>query len=223
MRTRPGWIELGKALLPPLLLVGSVLGSIAGGIATPTEAAAIGAAGATALALIGGQLSWQSLRQTAERTALITSMVYLILIAASLFALVFRGFGGDDLVHQLLTDLPGGVIGALIMVNLVVFLLGFLIDFVEIIFIVVPLVAPPLLAQGVDPVWLGVLLAVNLQTSFLTPPFGFALFYLRGAAPRELGTAAIYRGVLPFIAIQLLVLLVLALAPGLATWLPSAI
>jgi len=198
-----------------------VLGSIVAGLATPTEAAAIGAVGALALAALARQLSWQALRETARKTALVTSMVYMILVAAALFSLVFRGYGGDDLVHALLTDLPGGVIGALIIVHLVVFLLGFLIDFIEITFIVVPLVAPPLLALGVDPVWLGVLLAVNLQTSFLTPPFGFALFYLRGAAPKEFPTGAIYRGVIPFIAIQLGMLLVLALFPGLATWLPT--
>ncbi len=221
MRQKPGLRSLLGALLPPLLLIVAVLGSIIGGLATPTEAAAIGAVGALLLAATARELSLAALRQTAERTALITSMVYMILIAAALFSLVFRGFGGDDLVHQMLTGMPGGVLGALIIVNLTVFLLGFLIDFIEIIFIVVPLVAPPLLALGVDPIWLGVMLAINLQTSFLTPPFGFALFYLRGAAPRELDTGAIYRGVLPFIAIQLLMLVVLALFPGLATWLPA--
>lgn len=221
MRQRPGWGVLAKAMLPPLALVLAVLGSIVGGVATPTEAAAIGAVGATVLALLSGELSFQSLRETAARSALITSMVYAILVAASLFTLVFRGFGGDDLVHQLLSGLPGGAIGALLIVNLVVFLLGFLIDFIEIIFIVVPLVAPPLLLLGVDPIWLGVLLAMNLQTSFLTPPFGFALFYLRGAAPKDLSTGAIYRGVVPFIAIQLLMLLVLWLFPALVTWLPA--
>jgi tripartite ATP-independent transporter DctM subunit len=223
MRQKPGLKTLFGALLPPIALIVAVLGSIVGGLATPTEAAAIGAVGALVLAAGARQLSMKSLRDSAERTALITSMVYMILIAAALFSLVFRGFGGDDLVHQLLTGLPGGVVGALIIVNLTVFLLGFLIDFIEIIFIVVPLVAPPLLALGVDPIWLGVVLAINLQTSFLTPPFGFALFYLRGAAPKTMDTAAIYRGVLPFIAIQLLMLLVLALFPALATWLPQQI
>lgn len=221
MRNKPGAMTLAKALFPPLLLVVAVLGSIIGGVATPTEAAAIGAMGALLLAAASGQLSFKNLRETAERTALITSMVYMILIAAALFSLVFRGFGGDDLVHELLTGMPGGVLGALIIVNLVVFLLGFLIDFIEIIFIVVPLVAPPLLALGVDPIWLGVILALNLQTSFLTPPFGFALFYLRGAAPKDFPTSAIYRGVLPFIVIQLSMLLALAFFPGLATWLPA--
>jgi tripartite ATP-independent transporter DctM subunit len=221
MRHAPGLGTLLRALVPPVVLVIAVLGSIVGGLATPTEAAAIGAVGAVVLAGAAGQLTLKSLRETARKTALVTSMVYLILIAAALFSLVFRGYGGDDLVHALLTDLPGGVVGALIIVNLVVFLLGFLIDFIEITFIVVPLVAPPLLALGVDPIWLGVILALNLQTSFLTPPFGFALFYLRGAAPKEFPTSAIYRGVIPFIVIQLSMLLVLALFPGLATWLPQ--
>lgn len=213
--------QLLLALLPPLLLIVAVLGSIIGGIATPTEAAAIGALGALLLAAAGSEFNWRLLRETAEKTALISSMVYLILIAAALFSLVFRGFDGDDLVHSWLTGMPGGVLGALILVNLAVFLLGFLIDFIEIVFIVVPLVAPPLLVLGVDPVWLGVMLAINLQTSFLTPPFGFALFYLRGVAPPTVSTMAIYRGVLPFIAIQIGILLLLALFPELATWLPS--
>ncbi len=221
MRQKPGLTILLGAVLPPSLLIVAVLGSIVGGIATPTEAAAIGAVGALVLSIPSGQLTLKNVRETAGRTALITSMVYAILIAAALFSLVFRGFGGDDLVHELLTGLPGGVLGALIIVNLVVFLLGFLIDFIEIIFIVVPLVAPPLLALGVDPIWLGVVLAMNLQTSFLTPPFGFALFYLRGAAPKDFPTLAIYRGVLPFIAIQLLMLLALVLFPALVTWLPQ--
>ncbi len=215
MRGNASVMEALKALVPPLALVLAVLGSIMSGIATPTEAAAIGAVGATVLAAFSGGLSWSGIRYTAERTALITSMVYLILIAATLFSLVFRGYGGDDLIHEALTGLPGGVIGALIIVNLTIFLLGFLIDFIEIVFIVVPLVAPPLLALGVDPVWLGVLFAMNLQTSFLTPPFGFALFYLRGVAPPEVPTGAIYRGVLPFIVIQLSMLIVLSVWPEL--------
>jgi tripartite ATP-independent transporter DctM subunit len=223
MRPKAGALELAKALLPPLLLVLAVLGSILGGIATPTEAAAIGAVGATVMAALSGGLTLKALRETAEKTALVTSMVYAILIAAALFSLVFRGYGGDDAVHHWLSSLPGGVIGALILVNLAVFLLGFLLDFIEIVFIVVPLIAPPLLAMGVDPIWLGVMLAINLQTSFLTPPFGFALFYLRGAAPPSIDTTDIYRGVVPFIGIQLLVLLMLALFPGLATWLPTQI
>jgi len=215
--------ELIGALLPPLALVIAVLGSILTGIATPTEAAAVGAVGATIFALLKGGLSLARLREVVRQTTLITSMVFLILVAAALFTLVFRGFGGDDDVHKLLSGLPGGVLGALIMVNLVMFALGFVLDFIEIVFVVVPITAPVLLAMGVDPVWLGVLFAINLQTSFLTPPFGFALFYLRGVAPPELRTADIYRGVIPFVALQLVMLGVLWAFPGLATWLPAVL
>lgn len=215
--------ELIGALLPPLALVIAVLGSILTGIATPTEAAAVGAVGATIFALLKSGLNLARLREVVRQTTLITSMVFLILVAAALFTLVFRGFGGDDDVHRLLSGLPGGVLGALIMVNLVMFALGFVLDFIEIVFVVVPITAPVLLAMGVDPVWLGVLFAINLQTSFLTPPFGFALFYLRGVAPPELRTADIYRGVIPFVALQLLMLGVLWAFPGLATWLPAVL
>ena len=150
-------------------------------------------------------------------------MVFFILIGASIFSLVFRGFGGDEIVQDLFTNMPGGVWGALAIVMLVIFLLGFILDFIEITFVVVPIVGPVLMAMGVDPIWLGVLIAVNLQTSFLTPPFGFALFYLRGVAPDSIATAAIYRGVLPFIALQLLLLALLLVWPELATWLPNAL
>jgi TRAP-type mannitol/chloroaromatic compound transport system permease large subunit len=154
-------------------------------------------------------------------TVRVTSMVFLILIGASIFSLVFRGFGGDIVVEDFFTNLPGGVVMATIMVMLVVFLLGFILDFIEITYMVVPIVGPVLLAMGLDPIWLGVMLAVNLQTSFLTPPFGFALFYLRGAASDQLTTRDMYRGVVPYIIIQLLVLGMLALWPQLATWLPG--
>ena len=150
-------------------------------------------------------------------------MVFLILIGASVFSLVFRGYGGDRLVHDLLLSLPGGVVGAMLTVMLLMFLLGFVLDFIEITFVVVPIVGPILLTMGIDPVWLGVMIAINLQTSFLTPPFGFALFYLRGVAPETVETRDIYRGVIPFVGIQLLALLVLALVPELATWLPSVV
>lgn len=150
-------------------------------------------------------------------------MVFLILVGASLFSLVFRGYGGDDLVREFLTSLPGGVFGAVLIVMVLVFLLGFVLDFIEITFVVVPIVGPILLAMGVDPVWLGILLAVNLQTSFLTPPFGFALFYLRGVAPDSVATGDIYRGALPFVALQLLVLICVAAVPQLATWLPDLV
>lgn len=221
---RPGLpMRALKALLPPLLLVFAVLGSIISGVATPTEAAAVGAVGATVMALIKRQLSFKRLGEVSEQTVLISAMVFMILIGASLFALVFRGFGGDDLVHEALHDLPGGVFGAVFAVMLVMFLLGFVLDFIEIVFVVVPLVAPVLLAMGVDPIWLAVMIAVNLQTSFLTPPFGFALFYLRGVAPPSIRTSEIYRGVAPFIVIQLIALGLLALFPGLATWLPEVV
>jgi tripartite ATP-independent transporter DctM subunit len=174
------------ALLPPLALILAVLGSIIAGLATPTEAAGVGAVGALVLAAIKRQLSYARLREIMESTARVSSMVFLILIGASLFSLVFRGYGGDHLVQDWLTDLPGGRIGALLIVMLLMFLLGFVLDFIEITFVVVPIVGPILLAMGVDPVWLGVMIGVNLQTSFLTPPFGFALFYLRGVAPPTL-------------------------------------
>ncbi|MFZ5467639.1 MAG: TRAP transporter large permease [Pseudomonadota bacterium] len=212
-----------KSLWPPMLLILAVLGSILGGIATPSEAAAVGAAGALLLAALRGQLNRAMLADAARASTRMTSMVFLILIGASLFSLVFRGFGGDDVVHEWLASLPGGAIGAMLVVMLVMFLLGFMLDFIEIIFVVVPIVAPILLMMGLDPVWLGVMIAINLQTSFLTPPFGFALFYLRGAAPAHIPTTDIYRGVVPFIGLQILMLLILAFWPDLATWLPGLI
>ena len=277
--------RLARALVPPVLLIVAVLGSILGGIATPTEAAGVGAVGATLLAghrlaarggrvivvagaclvaLLGltgavdlrvsreviplgdaigiaaaallclGVASglalslWQTYRSDVlqpvmRRTARITAMVFVIVIGAALFALVFRGLGGDATVHALLSDLPGGVAGAMVVVMVAMFLMGFFLDFIEITFVVVPIVAPVLLAMGVDPVWLGVMMAMNLQTSFLTPPFGFALFYLRGVAPAEVRTIDIYRGVAPFVVIQLAALAMLAAVPGLATWLPGVL
>jgi len=212
-----------KVLVPPLLLIVAVLGSILGGLATPTEAASVGAIGAILLAMSQRQLSWQTLQEVMTGTTKVTSMVFLIFIGASLFSLVFRGFGGDEVVTDLLTDLPGGVFGAMLVVMLVMFLLGFILDFIEITFVVVPIVGPILLAMGLDPVWLGVMIAINLQTSFLTPPFGFALFYLRGVAPAEVKTSDIYRGVAPFILIQLMMLGLLAYWPQMATWLPEVV
>jgi tripartite ATP-independent transporter DctM subunit len=211
------------ALVSPLLLICAVLGSILGGLATPTEAASVGAVGAMLLAGSRGQLKTSVLREVVRSTLEVSSMVFLILIGASVFSLVFRGFGGDELIEQLLLQLPGGVIGAMLVVMLVMFLLGFVLDFIEITFVVVPIVGPILLAMGLDPVWLGIMIAINLQTSFLTPPFGFALFYLRGVAPAEVTTASIYRGVAPFILIQLMVLVLLSLWPALATWLPHQV
>ncbi len=219
----PSVVSLLLALLPPLVLIVAVLGSIIGGLATPTEAAGVGAVGALLLALLKGQLSITRLGEVARSTTRISSMVFLILIGASVFSLVFRGYGGDDLVRELLMGLPGGVLGALLIVMVLVFLLGFVLDFIEITFVVVPIVGPILLAMGVDPIWLGVMLALNLQTSFLTPPFGFALFYLRGVAPDGIATADIYRGAIPFVALQVLVLIAIAAVPQLVTWLPEVV
>ena len=207
----------------PLLLIIAVLGSILKGIATPTEAAAVGAVGAMVLALVSGHLNGKTLSDVVYRTTRITAMVFMILVGASLFSLVFRGFGGDELIADFLTGLPGGAMTAMVLVMAVMFLLGFVLDFIEITFVVVPIVGPVLMAMGFDPLWLGVMIALNLQTSFLTPPFGFSLFYLRGVAPDEVPTSAIYRGVIPFIAIQLLVLCILALWPTLVTWLPGVV
>jgi tripartite ATP-independent transporter DctM subunit len=276
-----------KALAAPLVLVLAVLGSILGGLATPTEAASVGAVGAIFLAALRPGVSRRGrrwiqgaavallavlalaqgvdlrvardqltafdqagialamllvslvfiglfvalraiskqgiLREVMVETTRISSMVFMIVIGASLFSLVFRGFGGDDLVHEALAQMPGGKWGALAVVMFAMFALGFFLDFVEIVYVVVPIVGPVLLKMDISPVWLGVMMAMNLQTSFLTPPFGFALFYLRGVAPPEIKTSDIYRGVAPFIAIQLFALTVLALWPVLATWLPSVI
>ncbi|MHA1597568.1 MAG: TRAP transporter large permease [Alphaproteobacteria bacterium] len=284
--------RIAHALIPPVVLIVSVLGSILAGVATPTEAAAVGAVGALMLAglrideshgwpiYLGGlalilmlylantmdlriarteippedmtaiiaaiactlALAWaiwvslyrvyratigdtgtSVLIEVMRSTMQITAMVFVILIGASVFSLVFRGFGGDDFVHALLSDLPGGKWGAIAAVMLVMFVLGFFLDFIEITFVVVPIVAPVLLMMDINPVWLGIMMAMNLQTSFLTPPFGFALFYLRGVAPPEVSTMQIYRGVIPFVLIQLLGLALLSLFPAIATWLPTVI
>jgi tripartite ATP-independent transporter DctM subunit len=211
------------ALLPPLFLIFLVLGSILAGFATPTEAAGVGAMGAMFLALIQKQLTLAKLKEVMLNTSKITAMVFLILIGASVFSLVFRGYGGEELIEQLFNQLPGGVFTAVLLVMVVIFVLGFILDFIEITFVVVPLVAPVLLAMGIDPVWLGIMIAVNLQTSFLTPPFGFALFYLRGVAPESVKTTDIYRGVAPFIVLQILLLIAMAIWPNLITWLPDYI
>ncbi len=215
--------EVVTALVPPLLLIVAVLGSILGGIATPTEAASVGAVGATLLALLRGKLSLTMLREVSVATATITSMVFIILFGASVFAVVFRQMGGDNLVHEFLTGLPGGALGAMIVVMLIMFVLGFILDTFEIIFIVIPITAPVLLFLGLDPIWLGVMVGVNLQTSFLTPPFGFALFYLRGVAPNSVTTGMIYRGVIPFVALQIVVIAILLTFPRLVTWLPDLV
>ena len=216
-------LQILKALAPPLLLVALVLGSILTGLATPTEAASVGAVGAMLLAALKGSFSLPMLREVMRSTTQVSSMVFMILIGAAIFSLVFRGFGGDDLVREFLSDLPGGVIAAMIVVMLVMFFLGFFLDFIEITFVVVPIVAPILLTMGLDPVWLGIMIAINLQTSFLTPPFGFALFYLRGVAPESVATSQIYRGVIPFIVIQLMMLALISYWPQLVTWLPGEV
>ncbi|MEN7341649.1 MAG: TRAP transporter large permease subunit [Pseudomonadota bacterium] len=216
-------LKVIRVLLAPLVLIVAVLGSILTGFATPTEAAGVGAAGALVLAALRGELGLSQLTDIMRSTTRVTSMVFMILIGASVFALVFRGYEGDEAVRHLLTSLPGGVTGAFIVVMLTMFVLGFVLDFIEITFVVVPIVGPILMAMGLDPVWLGIMIAINLQTSFLTPPFGFALFYLRGVAPDSVQTGDIYRGVLPFIVIQLIALCIIALFPALATWLPEQI
>lgn len=220
--------HLASALVAPILLIVAVLGSILGGLATPTESAAIGALGSILLALrrFDGQGGWVKtvLVPVLHKTTQVTAMIFLILIGATLFSLVFRGLGGDDMVHRALADLPGGTAGAVLIVMLAVFLLGFVMDAFEIIFVVVPIVAPALLQMpGVDPVWLAVMIAMNLQTSYMHPPLGPTLFFLRGVAPPEITTAHIYVGVIPFVVIQLVMLVVLWFVPGLATWLPHAL
>lgn len=211
------------ALLPPLLLILAVLGSIMASIATPTESASVGAMGAMVLAALRRRLGFAELRSVMRSTLTISSMVFVVLMGASAFSLVFRGLGGDMLVESVLRDLPGGAFGAVFAVMAVMFILGFFIDTFEIVFIVLPIAGPVLLGFDISPIWLGVMIGVNLQTSFLTPPFGFALFYLRGIAPPSIRTADIYRGVLPFVGIQILALAMLAAMPALATWLPEQV
>ena len=217
------FFELISTLIPPFFLIFAVLGSIITGIASPTEAAGIGALGAIFIALIHKRLNFKILKESTTQSAFISSMVFLILIGASIFSLVFRGLGGEELITEIFNSIPGGLFGSMILVMFLVFVLGFILDFIEITFIVVPIVGPILMAMGADPLWLGVMLAINLQTSFLTPPFGFALFYLRSVTPETIKTESIYKGVLPFILIQILVLCLVAYFPLLATLLPEII
>lgn len=215
-----GWTLFRRVMLvmlPPLVLILLVLGSIFMGIATPTEAGALGALGAILLAAVNGRLSMDALRKTMDDTTRLTSMVMFLLIGSTAFALVFRGLYGDIWIEELLTNLPGGAIGLLVVTNIVVFLLGFFIDFFEIAFIIVPLLAPAAQALGIDLVFFGVMIGMNLQASFLTPPFGFALFYLRGVAPPGVSTADIYKGAIPFIIIQLTALVLIIMFPELVT------
>lgn len=215
------WPQVIKSLIPPLLLVFAVLGSIFFGVASPTESAAVGALGALVLAALHKKLNLTNLREAMQSTTRMTSMVFMILIGATAFGLVFRGMGGDELVKELMTGLPGGQWGFLLVSMLVIFVLGFFLDFIEISFIVVPILAPIAAFLGVDMLWFAVLIALNLQTSFLTPPFGFSLFYLKAAAPPEIRMPQIYRGILPFVAIQLVALLMIMLFPQLTLWLPN--
>ena len=217
------WKIMLTSLLPPFVLISSVLGSILLGIATPTEAVGVGALGAILLAVSKKSLNRKNLTEAVETTTEITAMVFMILLGSSIFSLVFRGFGGDDLITGIFTELPGGAFGAVLLVMVIIFLLGFILDFIQITLVVVPIVGPALLMLGVDPIWLGIMIAINLQTSFLTPPFGFALFYLRGVAPDTLATKDIYRGVIPFILIQIGLLIALAIFPELVTALPEAV
>lgn len=216
-------VSLVGAIVPPLLLIFIVLGSILTGIATPTESAAVGAVGASLLALRVGGLSFKKLYAVASDSIKVTSMVFFILLGASMFSLVFRGLGGDVAIEHFLTGLPGGRLTAFFLVMSVMFLLGFFLDYIEIIFMIVPIVGPILIAMGFSPLWLGVMIGLNLQTSFLTPPFGFALFYLRGVAPESVSTADIYRGVIPFIGLQFVAMTLICLFPVLVLWLPKVL
>ncbi len=215
--------QVVKALIPPLILIVAVLGSILGGLATPTESAGVGAIGAILLAIFKKQLSLKVLKEVVEATAKTTSMVFVILVGAALFSLVFRGYGGDEIVADFLTNVKGGVTASIIITMVVIFILGFFLEVFEIIYVVVPIIGPAILMMGVDPLWFAIMIAVNLQTSFLTPPFGFALFYLRGVAPKSILTSQIYRGAVPFVIIQLIMLVILWYFPNLATYLPNLI
>ena len=212
-----------KVLIPPLFLIFAVLGSILAGLATPTESAGVGAIGAMILAYSRKQLNIKILKEVAVSTAQTTSMVFTILIGAAMFSLVFRGFGGDEIVADYLMSIQGGVVTAIIITMVLMFLLGFFLDFIEIVYVVLPIIGPAILMMDINPLWFAVMIAVNLQTSFLTPPFGFSLFYLRGVAPPKVLTTDIYRGAAPYVFIQLLMLLILAIFPELATWLPSVL
>ena len=213
--------EAFKSIFPPLILIVLVLGSILMGVATPTESASVGAVGAAIIAFTKGELTFQNIKEVSLNTVKLSSFVFVILIGASMFSLVFRGFNGDAMIEHFLGSLPGGLFTALLIVMVAIFFLGFFLDYIEIIFVIVPLVGPILIANGADPLWLGILISLNLQTSFLTPPFGFSLFFLRGVAPNEIQTRNMYKGVMPFIGIQVLAIIIVALFPSIATWLPN--
>ena len=215
--------EIFSTILPPITLIVIVLGSILFGIATPTESASLGALGSIIISLRKKEMNFDIINQVCLETVKITSMVFFILIGASLFSLVFRGFGGDIIVENFITNSPGGPFYSFIIIMVIIFILGFFLDFFQIVFVIVPIVGPSLIALGYDPVWLALMFAINLQTSFLTPPFGFALFYLRGIAPKEIKTSDIYQGVIPFILLQIFLLIILFRFPKIITWLPTQI
>ncbi len=213
------FLKIIKALVPPLALMVAVLGSIFAGVASPTEAASVGAVGATLLTAIHGRLSLKIVKDVMDMTTKLTCMVFIILVGATTLGLVFRGLGGDELVRELIAALPFGKWGVLFIVMSIIFIAGFFLDFIEITFIHVPVLAPIMVSMGVDPLWLAVLIAVNLQTSFLTPPFGFSLFYLKGVTPPEIETVDIYKGIIPFVIIQIIGICVICLVPEAVTWL----
>jgi len=215
--------EIILSLYAPLFLILIVLGTIILGIATPTEASSFGAIGSILLAAINKKLNVIILQDILIQTSKITSMIFILLIGATIFSLVFRGLEGDIFVNNFLTNLPGDIYIKLFIVMLTIFLLGFILDFIEITYVVVPVVAPILLSMGIDPIWLGILIAINLQTSFLTPPFGFALFYLKSVIPKNIDTFDMYKGVLPFIVIQILTIILIIMIPEITTWLPNKI
>jgi tripartite ATP-independent transporter DctM subunit len=217
------WVRMAKVVAPPLALVFAVLGSIITGIAAPTEAASMGALGSILLTALAGRMTWTTLRETVQGTTRITATVMFVLVCAQVFALAFRGLKGEQLVHDMFAFLPGGVVADIWFMMLLIFVLGFFIEWIEISYIAVPLFLPVFAAAGVDKVWLATMICVNLQTSFLTPPFGWALFFLKGVAPPEVTTGDIYVGIIPFVLMQLLALVLVFLFPELATWLPKAI
>jgi tripartite ATP-independent transporter DctM subunit len=212
-----------RSLVAPIFLIIIVLGSIIFGVATPSEAASLGAVGAIVLSLLKNKLKLSIIKIVSLETIKLTSMVFLILIGATFFSLVFRGLEGEELIHKLLSYGPENKYLSLIITLAIMFLLGFILDFIEIIFIVIPLFGPVLFTYGFDPVWVAILIAMVLQTSFLTPPFGFSLFYLRGVAPKEISTQDIYKGVIPFIIIQIIAIVIVFLIPEIATMLPRII
>ena len=218
---KPFTLKTLNIILLPIILIVLVLGSILLGIATPTEAASIGAVGAIVLTILKKSFSVEILKKSALDTTKISSMIFLILISAKIFSLVFIGLEGREMLTLFINQIPGGTVGAMLFLMILIFFLGFFLDFIQIIFTIIPIIGPILLQMDINPLWFGIMIAVNLQTSFLTPPFGFALFYFRGIAPASIKTTDIYKGVMPFVAIQLIVLLLIAKFPQIALWLPE--